>query len=47
MDNKLPEVAFDMSDLDFIVLPGGGDEPVLHVPLVIAVVYAVWGDPAG
>lgn len=38
--------AFDVEDLTVDVLPGGAGEPVLHVPLVIAAVVAVWSSPA-
>lgn len=46
MSKMCEQSAFVVPDLDLAVLPGGGDEPVLHVPLAIAVVYAVWSTPA-
>ena len=38
--------AFDVEDLSVDVLPGGASEPVLHVPVVVAVVVLVWSSPA-
>jgi len=38
--------SFDVEDLNFDVLPGGANEPVLHVGAVVAVVFLVYATPA-